>query len=330
MKKRVAVLDDYLHLAKASADWNQLRAHCDIDFFHRPLPSLYEAAEVLAPYQVLCHLRERMPMPRELIERLPELEFMTVTGKAHRTMDLQAATDCGVLVSHVSAQQPGSRSTPELAWGLILSAARHISLEDRRTRAGDWQTTTGMLLDGKTLGLVGLGRVGQIMASIGKAFGMRVLAWSPNLTQEKAAEHGTLYVDKKTLFESSDVLSIHVVLSERSRHLVDAQALAWMQPHALLVNTARGPIVDEAALVDALISKRIGGAGLDVFETEPLPVQHSLRQLDNVVLTPHIGYATHDSFKAFYSATVNGLQAYLDGNPTHLLNTLSPQTVPTQ
>ena len=320
MKKKIAILDDYLGLALRSADWSVLDGLCEIDVIDRKLQVPGEAAEVLAPYHVLCHLRERTPMPRALIERLPRLQFMTVTGKAHRTLDLQAATDCGVLVSHVSAGQTGSRATPEMAWGLILAAARHIALEDRRTRAGHWQTTTGMLLDGRTLGLVGLGRVGQAMASIGRAFGMRVLAWSPNLTEAQAAAHGATRVDKQALFRNSDVLSIHVVLSERSRHLVDAEALGWMKPDAILVNTARGPIVDECALVEALRAGRIGGAGLDVFDTEPLAPDHPLLALDNVVLTPHLGYATHDTFRGFYRATVAGVLAFLEGRPSNLLN----------
>ncbi len=318
--KKIAILDDYLHLAMRSADWSVLDGLCQIDVIDRKLQVPDEAAEVLAPYHVLCHLRERTPMPRALLERLPQLEFMTITGKAHRTLDMQAATDCGVLVSHASAGQVGSRATPELAWGLILATARHIALEDRRIRAGHWQTTTGTLLDGKTLGLLGLGRVGQTMASIARAFGMRVLAWSPNLDAATAAAHGATRVDKQTLFTESDVLSIHVVLSERSRHLVDATALGWMKPEAILVNTARGPIVDEAALVDALQAGRLGGAGLDVFETEPLPPGHPLLALDNVVLTPHLGYATHDTFQGFYGATVAAVQAFLQGRPVHLLN----------
>ncbi len=317
--KKVALLDDYLRLALESADWSVLHGRCEIDVIDRPLLVPDEAAQVLAPYHALCHLRERTAMPRSLIERLPRLEFMTVTGQQHRTLDLQAAAEHSVLVSHVTPGQATSHATPELAWGLILACARHIPLEDRRVRAGLWQGTAGMLLHGKTLGLVGLGRVGRVMAGIGRAFGMQVLAWSPRLTAEAAALHGATQVDKRTLFERSDVVSLHVVLGERSRHLVDAQALAWMKPEAILVNTARGPIVDETALVDALRGRRIAAAGLDVFDVEPLPPGHPLLALDNVVLTPHLGYVTKDNFRLFYTATVEGLRAWLDGAPGNLL-----------
>ncbi|MEK7947101.1 D-2-hydroxyacid dehydrogenase family protein [Pigmentiphaga sp. YJ18] len=313
--KRLAILDDYLHLALRSADWSVLEGQCRIDVIDRKLAVPDEAAEVLEPYHILCHLRERTPMPRALLERLPNLEFMTVTGKAHRTLDLQAATERGVVVSHVSSAVQGSNATPELAWGLILATARHIAYEDRGVREGAWQRTAGMLLDGKTLGLLGLGRVGQRMAAIGQAFGMRVVAWSPNLTDEAAAAFQVRRVDKDELFAQSDVLSIHVVLSERSRHLVGRRELALMKPDALLVNTARGPIVDEAALVQALAQGRLGGAGLDVFETEPLPAGHPLTRLDNVVLTPHLGYATRETIAGFYQASVAGVQAYLAGAP---------------
>ena len=326
--KKVAILDDYLRLALASADWSVLDGRCEIDVIDRPLQVPDEAARVLAPYHALCHLRERTAMPRSLIEQLPRLEFMTVTGQRHRTLDLQAAAAHGVLVSHVTRGQETSHATPELAWGLILACARHIPLEDRRLRSGLWQGTAGMLLQGKTLGLVGLGRVGRVMAGIGRAFGMQVLAWSPNLTEEAAALHGATRVDKQALFARSDVVSLHVVLGERSRHLVDAQALAWMKPEAILVNTARGPIVDEAALVDALRRRRIAGAGLDVFEVEPLPPGHPLLALDNVVLTPHLGYVTRDNFRLFYGATVEGLRAWLDGHPQNLLGDGGTATSP--
>ncbi|MDX3904463.1 MAG: D-2-hydroxyacid dehydrogenase family protein [Pigmentiphaga sp.] len=313
--KRLAILDDYLHLSLKSADWSVLQDRCRIDVIDRKLEVPDEAARVLAPYHILCHLRERTPMPRALLERLPKLEFMTVTGKAHRTLDLEAAVERGIVVSHVSSAVEGSNATPELAWGLILATARHIAREDRHMREGGWQHTAGMLLDGKTLGLLGLGRVGQRMAAIGRAFGMRVIAWSPNLTSDAAAAFHVERVDKDSLFRQADVLSIHVVLSERSRHLVGAQELGWMKPEAILINTARGAIVDEAALVEALVHGRLGGAGLDVFEHEPLPAGHPFTTLENVVLTPHLGYVTRDTLAGFYRATVQGVAAYLDGRP---------------
>lgn len=313
--KKIAILDDYLHLALKSADWSVLEGRCQIDVIDRKLQVPEEAAEVLAPYHILCHLRERTPMPRTLIEALPNLEFMTVTGKAHRTLDLDAAEQRGIVVSHVSARTEGSNATPELAWGLILAVIRNIAFEDRKMREGGWQHSIGSLLDGKTLGLLGLGRIGQRMARIGQAFGMKVIAWSPNLTQEMAASVGAVRVEKDVLFQSCDVLSIHVVLSERSRHLVGKPEIALMKKSAILVNTARGPIVDEEALIAALASGAIAGAGLDVFEQEPLPEKHRLRELDQVVITPHLGYATRETFEGFYRATVDGVLAYLDGKP---------------
>lgn len=308
---RVAVLDDYLRVARDCADWSVLDGLCELDFLHRKLEVPGEAAEVLAPYDALCHLRERMPMPRALIERLPRLKFMTVTGKAHRTLDLAAAAERGIQVSHVSVADTPSQATPELTWALILAAARHVAYEDRQLRAGRWQNTLGLLLHGKTLGLLGLGRVGRQVARIGQAFGMQVIAWSPNLTTEAAAAHGVRRVDKEDLFRQCDVLSVHVVLSERSRHLVGRAELAWMKRTALVVNTARGAIIDEAALVEALARGQIAGAGLDVFEEEPLPDTSPLRAMDNVVLTPHLGYATRETFEGFYRATVRGLLEWL-------------------
>ena len=313
--KRLAILDDYLHMALDSADWKQLEGRVQVDVIDRKLEVPDEAAEVLAPYHMLCHMRERTPMPRALIERLPNLEFMTVTGKTHRTLDMDAARERGIVVSHVSSAVEGSRSTPELAWGLILAVARHIAFEDRMTRQGHWQRTAGMMLDGKTLGLLGLGRVGRAMAVIGQAFGMKVLAWSPNLTAEAAAEYGVERVDKDELFRRSDVLSIHVVLNEGSRGLVGERELALMKRRSILINTSRGPIVNEAALLAALRSGAIEGAGLDVFDQEPLPADHPLLGLDNVVLTPHLGYGSRDTIEAFHRASLDGVLAYLDGAP---------------
>lgn len=317
---RVAVLDDYLHVALESADWSALAGRCHIDVIDRHFVDEEEATFALAPYEVLCHMRERMPMPKSLIDRLPNLRFMTVTGKAHRTLDLAAATSCGVAVSNVSVGDPLSHGAPELAWGLVLAAARRISSEDRQIRAGNWQTGLGMELFGKTLGLLGLGALGQQVARYGQAFGMKVVAWSPNLTVAAASLHGVQYVDKSTLFAQSDVLSVHLVLGERTRHIVGAEELGLMKREAVLVNTSRGEIIEEAALVQALTDGWIAAAGLDVFAREPLPADHPLCALDNVVLTPHIGYATRETFRRFYEATVASIAAYLDGNPTNLLN----------
>jgi phosphoglycerate dehydrogenase-like enzyme len=316
---RVAVLDDYEGVARDSADWSGLQGLCEIDFLDRKLAVPEEAAAVLQPYQVLCHLRERTPMPAALLQRLPELKFMTVTGKAHRTLDLHAAAALGISVAHVSKGDPPSHGAPELTWGLVLAAARHVGRQDRALRRGEWRAMPGMELHGKTLGLLGLGALGQRVAGYGRAFGMQVIAWSSNLTAEAAAEHGAARVTKEELFARSDVLSIHLVLGDRSRHLVGARELGLMKRTAVLVNTSRGPIIDQPALVAALQAGRIAAAGLDVFEQEPLPPGHPLLTLDNVVLTPHAGYVTHDTFGRFYQGTAAGLLRYLRGEPLDLL-----------
>jgi D-3-phosphoglycerate dehydrogenase len=317
---KVAVLDDYLHQSQLLADWSPMRGLCEVTVFDNVLGVPDPAAEVLAPFHVLCHLRERTAMPRELIARLPQLACIIVTGKAHRTLDLQAATDHGIVVSNASTSVAPSQATPELTWGLILATARHIALEDRRVRQGRWQSSVGTLLEGKTLGLLGLGRVGQRVARVAHAFGMKVIAWSQNLTPEAASAHGATRVPKDALFAQSDVLSIHLVLSERSHHLVNREALALMKPSAVLINTARGAIVDESALVEALDANRLAGAGLDVFEQEPLPPDHPFLRMDQVVLTPHLGYGTRESLQGFYEATVRALQAYIAGTPLGVVN----------
>lgn len=323
---RVAVMDDYEGYARQCVDWERLTGLCTIDFLDRKLHVPDEAVEVLKSYDVLCHLRERLPMDAELINRLPRLKFMTVTGKAHRTMDLRAATARGVLVSHASHGEHPSYGTPELTWGLVLAVARRIPYYDRMLRNGSWQRSLGVELHGKTLGILGLGKLGQQVASYGKAFGMKVIAWSPNLTDETAKQYGVERVSKDCFFSGCDVLSIHVVLSERSRHLVGEQEIGQMKPSAILVNTARGPIVDEKALVRALIQGKLAGAGLDVFEEEPLPAGHAFLNMENVVISPHAGYVTQDTFRRFYEGTLNVLAAYLNGVPKQLLN---PQVVST-
>jgi phosphoglycerate dehydrogenase-like enzyme len=317
---RLAILDDHAHLALKLTDWSQIEARCAIEVFDQPAGDDEEAARKLAPFDILCHMRERMPMSRSLIEKLPNLKFMTITGRSHRTLDMAAATRRGILISGTSEGAGSPNGTPELAWGLVLCTARHIAYEDRLMRSGGWQHTAGMVLDKKTLGLLGLGKIGKRMAEYAKVFGMEVIAWSQNLTAEAAASVGVRRVDKKELLQSSDVLSIHVVLSERTRGLIGADDLALMKPTAILVNTSRGPIVDEAALIEALSNKRIRGAGLDVYDYEPLPENSPLRQLDNVVLTPHLGYASEDGMRSFYTDTVAAVEAFLDGKPIRVVN----------
>ncbi|HKI41430.1 MAG TPA: D-2-hydroxyacid dehydrogenase family protein, partial [Mycobacterium sp.] len=294
---RVAILDDYAGVASELADWSPVRSRAGVTVFDRHL-SEAEAVDALRPFDVVCTLRERMAFPRTLIERLPNLKLITIVGRSLPNLDLAAASDHGVLVSHSDFASPRFRSvrdaTPELAWGLMIAAVRNLGEEHRRMRDGGWQTTTGVTLSGKTIGLLGLGRVGKRMAGYAKAFGMQAIAWSQNLTEEAAAAVGASRVEKATLLRESDVVSVHLVLSERTRGLIGAPELALMKPTAYLINTSRGPIVDEAALIAALETGRIAGAGLDVYDVEPLPPDHPLRRLPNATLTPHLGYVTRE------------------------------------
>ena len=317
---KLAILDDYLHTAQKISDWSPLKGRVEIDVFDRNLKLPDEAAKALAPYDILCLMRERMDMPRALLERLPNLKYVAATGPRNRTIDLDYCTARGIPVSHTGALPSSLHATPELAWGLVLATARHIAFEDRRMHQGGWQNTIGMTLYGRTLGLLGLGRLGRRVAEYGRVFGMKVVAWSTNLTEETAAAAGATRVDKDTLFRDSDVVSIHLVLGARSKGLVGTRELGLMRPTAYLINTSRGPIVDEAALLAALRDRRIAGAGLDVYDTEPMADDHPFRKLDNVVLTPHLGYWTEETVHGFYNDCVEAIGAYLDGKPIRLLN----------
>lgn len=320
---KVAILDDYAGAALRVADWSPVQERADLAVFDRHL-SEAEAAEVLRPFDVVCTLRERMAIPRTLIERLSNLKLITIVGNSLPNLDIAAATEHGILVAHSDFAHPRFRAvhdpTPELAWGLMIATVRNLAEEHRNMRGGGWQTTVGTTLSGKTLGLVGLGRVGRRMAEYGKVFGMEVIAWSQNLTEQAAARVGARRVEKATLFECSDVVSVHLVLSERTRGLVGDSDLALMKPRAYLINTSRGPIVDETALIAALEGGRIAGAGLDVYDIEPLPTEHRLRQLPNVTLSPHLGYVTREMLGAFYSDTVESVVAWLDGTPIRIAN----------
>jgi D-3-phosphoglycerate dehydrogenase len=317
---KIAILDDYQNFALRFADWSKVKARAEITVFDRHLKVPDEAARELAPFDAVVLLRERMAMPAALIERLPNLKFIAATGPHNRTIDYAAVNARGIPVSCTRAEPHGHQGTPELTFGLMLACTRHIAFEDRKMREGRWQNTVGMTLHGRRLGLVGLGRLGKRVAEIARGFAMEVVAWSPNLTAERAAEAGVTRVEKDELFRTSDVVSIHLVLGERSRGVVGGRELGLMQPTAFLINTARGPIVDEAALLEALREKRIAGAGLDVYGEEPLPPDHPIRKLDNVVLTPHIGYVTEDTLKLFYNDSIENILAWLDGKPLRLLN----------
>lgn len=317
---RVAILDDYNRVALKMADWTLVQQRCSVDVHDEPYATLDEAAAALAPYDVLCHLRERQPMPRALIERLPNLKMMTVTGATHRTMDMRAAGERGIVVSHSMDRPGGAQGTPELTFGLILAAVRKIAFEDRSIRTGRWQSTIGFSLAGKTLGVVGLGKIGARVTAIGQAFGMNVMAWSPNLTEERAARAGVKRVSKDELFTLADIVTLHLVLSERTQGVVGAREFSLMKPTAYIVNTARGPLIDEAALIKTLQNRRIAGAALDVYHHEPLGPDYPLFKLDNVVLTPHLGYVVEESFRAFYGDTVENILAWLDGKPIRVVN----------
>ena len=309
---RCAILDDYFNLALDVADWAKLSDRVDATVFSHPFASEQEAASALADFDIICAMRERTAFPKSLFEKLPKLKLLLTSGMRNAAIDMEAAKARGVVLG---GTQYSRDPTAPLTMGLILELTRGIGRENARMHAGEpWQTFAGVEIEGLTLGVVGLGKLGTKMAGIAKAFGMNVIAWSPNLTPEKCAAAGVGYATKEELFAKADIVSIHVVLSERSRGLVGAADLARMKPTAFLVNTARGPIVDEAALLDALQQKRIAGAGIDVFSVEPLPVDHPFRKLDNLVLTPHLGYATEDGLRIHYGQMVEAIDAFTRGN----------------
>lgn len=312
---RIAILDDYLGLALRSADWSELGRRAEIVVFDRPLAVPEEAARALADFDIICTLRERMPIPRSLIEKLPRLKYILVTGKRYDMIDVEAAAERGILVSNTKVDGRGGGGVAELVWGLILSLARNIPYEDRMMRRGEWQHGAGVTVRGKMLGIVGLGGLGRQVARTGNFFGMDVIAWSQNLTPERAAEAGARYVSKDDLFGLSDFVTIHVAWSERTTGLVGAREIGLMKPTAYLVNTARGPIVDESALIAALRQRRIAGAALDVYDKEPLPADHPFRSLDNTVITPHLGYFTKEMLAVYYGDAVLAIAAFMDGVP---------------
>lgn len=313
---RIAVLDDYQRVALEMADWSRLQTAHEIVVFDKPFKGEAEAVEALADFEVLGVMRERTPFPRTMFEKLPRLRLMVTTGKRNAAIDMAAAADHKVLVCYTGgAGQP----TAELTFALILALARHIPEETRNMREGRWQTTLGFDLNGRTLGLLGLGNLGGHVARIGRAFGMQVIAWSENLTEARAAECGARCVDKDGLFREADVVSIHTLLSKRTRGLVGAAELRLMKPSALLINTSRGPIVDTSALLAALRGGAIAGYGGDVYDVEPLPADHPLRTEPRALLTPHIGYVTEETYKVFYGQMVACIEAWAAGSPINVL-----------
>ncbi len=314
---RVAVLDDYQDVARKMTDWSVLPVEVEVEVFQDHLTDQAAVAERLKDFDIVMAMRERTPFPRALLEQLPRLRLLTTTGMRNAAIDMQAAADCNVLVCGTGGIL---YPTAELTWGLILSLLRHIPDEDQATRAGRWQVSMGLGLNGKTLGLMGLGRLGSEVARVGNAFQMDVIAWSQNLTAVRAAERGATLVSKDELLVRADILSIHLVLSARSRGLIGHQELNRMKPTAYVINTSRGPIVDEAALIAALRNGTIAGAGLDVFDEEPLPLDHPLRRAENTIITPHIGYVTQETYQVFFDETVENIQAFLKGAPVRVLN----------
>ena len=315
---KVAVLDDYQRLALAYADWKSLPG-AQVVVFDKPL-SKDEAEKQLQPFDVVCLMRERTPFGRALIDKLPNLKFVSLTGARSPSLDTAALKERGIPVSNTRSAGGGG-STVELTWGLIIAAARGLAKGERNMRAGKWhhELGAGFSLAGKTLGLLGLGNIGARVAAIGKAFGMECVAWSQNLTDEKAAAAGAARVSREQLFEKSDILTIHLVLGERTRGLVRAEDLALMKPGAVLVNTSRGPIVVEGDLLNALRTQKLHAA-LDVYEREPLPADHPLRKLENVTLSPHLGYVHEDNYRIFYRDTVENVAAFLAGKPIRVIN----------
>ena len=315
---KAAILDDYQGVALKLADWSATAKDVEIKVFDKPFASQAEAIKALQGFAIVAGMRERTPFPRAVIEALPDLKLLITTGAKNNSFDVKAAAERGITVCGTGAV---GNPTAGIVFGLMLELTRHIGFENARMKAGEqWQTTIGLDLEGLTLGIVGLGKLGQRVAGVGKAFGMKVLAWSQNLTPEKAEEAGVDYASREDLFAKSDFVSIHYQLSDRSRGLITAADLGRMKKTAYLINTARAPIVDQAALLKALQDKNIAGAGLDVFEVEPLPLDHPYRKLDNVVLTPHLGYVVEESFRAFYGDTVENILAWLDGKPIRVAN----------
>ena len=314
---RVALLDDYQGVALRMADWKSLPAGTEVVAFPDHLADESALAARLADFDIVMAMRERTPFTRSVLERLPKLRLLITAGMRNASIDMKAAAERGVLVCGTSGLP---YPTAELAWGLILGLMRRIPAEDRATREGRWQTSLGLGLNGKTLGVLGLGTLGSRVARVGRAFEMTVLAWSQNLTVARAEEVGATLVAKDELLARSDIVSIHLVLSERTRGLLGARELGLMKRTAYLVNTSRGPIVDEAALVRALRESTIAGAGLDVFEPEPLPADHPFRSLPNIVVTPHLGYVTEETYRVFYGHALEDVQAFLRGAPVRVLS----------
>jgi phosphoglycerate dehydrogenase-like enzyme len=314
---RIAVLDDWQSVASGVVDWSVLDSIGQVSFLHEFPADTASMVARLQAFDVLCIMRERTQFDDALLSQLPNLKLLVTGGMRNAAIDLQAASRLGIQVCGTDSYK---HAAPELTWALIMGITRNLVGEANSLRNGQWQMGLGSDLHGKTLGILGLGSIGKWIARYGLAFGMKVIAWSENLTAQAAAESGVTYVSKQELFQQADVLSVHLVLSERSRGLVDAQALGWMKPTAYLINSSRGPIVDETALIETLEQRRIAGAALDVFAIEPLPAEHPFRHLDNVLATPHIGYVTENNYQTFFSQMIEDIQAWHAGAPIRVFS----------
>jgi phosphoglycerate dehydrogenase-like enzyme len=314
---RCAILDDYLNISLKLADWSKIEDRVDITVFNQPFASQDSAVSALKDFEIILAMRERTPFPRAMFDALPKLKLLITSGMRNNSIDLEAAKDKQVVVCGTKwSKDP----TAPLTMGMILELTRNIGRENARMHAGEYlQKHIGIEIEDKTLGVVGLGKLGAKVAGLAKAFGMNVIAWSPNLTAERCKEVGVGYATKEELFSTADFITIHVVLSDRSRGLVGAADLARMKPTSFIVNTARGPIIDEMALLETLKARKIAGAAVDVFSVEPLPVDHPFRKLDNLVLTPHLGYVTQETFIAHYNQMVEGIDGWLKGEPVRKL-----------
>ena len=314
---RCAILDDYLNLSLKLADWSRIEDRVDVTVFNQPFASPEAAVSALKDFEIILAMRERTPFPRAMFDQLPKLKLLITSGMRNAAIDMAAAKDKGVVVCGTNWPRD---PTAALTMGMILELTRNIGRENARMHAGEYlQKHVGIEIDGKTLGVVGLGKLGAKVSTIAKTFGMNVIAWSPNLTAERCKEVGVTYATKEELFSTADIITIHMVLSDRSRGLVGAADLNRMKPTSFIVNSARGPIIDEMALLETLKARKIAGAAVDVFSVEPLPVDHPFRKLDNLVLTPHLGYVTQETFIAHYTQMVEGIDGWFKGAPVRKL-----------
>jgi len=305
---KIAVLDDYQQVAFKFADWSAITAKAEVKVFTDHTADEKTVIERLLPFNVICVMRERTPLSRNILSQLPNLKLIVTTGMRNASIDIKAVEELGITLNYTGYLESGA---PEMTWALIMAIARHIPQESNNFKSGGWQTTIGGDFKGKTMGILGMGRVGSKIAAYAKAFDMNVIAWSPNLTEEKAAESGAQLVSKEDLFKQADFVTIHMVLSDRSRGIVGKEDLSLMKSTAYFINTSRGPLVDEAALIETLQQHKIAGAAIDVFNTEPLPTDHPFRKMDNLLATSHVGYVTENTYKLFYTDTVKAVEDWL-------------------